>query len=35
VSLLSLGFAGDRLITVSLRPLLTSEVADAVRKLLS
>lgn len=35
VSLLGLGFAGDRLITVSLRPLLTSEVADALRELLS
>jgi hypothetical protein len=35
VSLLGLGYAGDRLITVSLRPLLTPEVADAVRELLS
>ena len=35
VTLLGLGFAGDRLITVSLRPLLTREVADAVRELLS
>ena len=35
VSLLGLGFARDRLVSVSLRPLLTSDVADAVRELLS
>ena len=35
VILLGLGFAGDRLVTVSLRPLLTSDIADAVRELLS
>lgn len=35
VSLLGLGLAGDQLSTVSLRPLLTSEIADALREMLA